>query len=397
MEPFSGENVQFSNPGHEQRGGRRFTGLGWTRACLHLSVIVVVNNLASAQTPKPAFSDPSAPPFLVRLQRTVSDHNSCILVRRDGLFHLERETRNGVDVHEGSLDDVEMAGLQRALNDKSLAALTQQKIPVPLVIRERDVFRVSILRTPFTQNLTFPDPESRRTFDAFISPLLYWMDALQKHPHTTLDEFSGRNNCLPPRKPELTKRPSEGSDPDALAGQEYSQGSFSSAAGGTPPLRNSFLIRWQVEHIIVPNVEDTCIVVYPSGRYRMEKSTQSYRDKPKVRVFVDFLDHTQLQELQELLDQTELKASTHRNYPGGKTFREGEITTISVDRDGHVQQLGFASYFGVPGWVSNISSGTDPEERLVAPLRKWLKTHIEIRKVGPLKDAMATHCVPESE
>jgi len=55
--------------------------------------------------------------------------------------------------------------------------------------------------------------------------------------------------------------------------------------------------------------------------------------------------------------------------------------------------LSFASYFGVPGWVSNISSGTDPEERIVAPLRKWLKSHIEGKKTAALENAVPTHCV----
>lgn len=317
----------------------------------------------------------------------------------DGLFHLERETASRIEVLEGVLGDLELADVKGALNERRLAELTQQRITVPLLTTERDTLNVSILRSPFTQNLTFMDRESRRPFDEFITPLLHWMDALQKHSHPTLDEYSGRNNCMPPRRIEFSLRRPERSnakvpEPSSQMGSE----SPASPATAVTPQNNSFIMRWQFNHIAEGAVEDTCVVVYPSGRYRMEKSTQGYRDKLKVRAFEDSLSETDLKQLQELLDRPELKSSMHQNSPSGKTFREGEITIVAVAREGyHLQQLSFASYFGVPGWVSNVNAGTDPEERLVAPLRKWLKAHVETRKVGVLKDAAATHCIPPED
>ncbi len=127
----------------------------------------------------------------------------------------------------------------------------------------------------------------------------------------------------------------------------------------------------------------------------LTKSSQGYRDKLEVRAFADSLTQGDLQQLLEILNRPELKGSTHQNSPSGKTFREGELTTLAVAREGKVQQLSFASYFGVPSWVSNVGAGTDPEERLVAPLRKWLKTHVESRKVGVVKDAATTLCIPQ--
>lgn len=365
---------------------------------LYLLSILVVNLLAFGQTQKPAFSDPMAPPFLVRLQRTTSDRDVCALIRGDGLFHLERETASRFEVLEGVLDEPELDDVKLVLNEKELAELTQQRIAVPLLTTERDTLRISILRSPFTQNLTFLDRESRRPFDNLITPLLHWMDALQKHSHTTLDEYSGRNNCLPPRKTELSPRPLEKSN--AEVPKPLSQTGSESPASPVPavtPKQESFVMRWQFNHIAGGTVEETCVVVYPSGRYRMEKSLQRYGDKLKVRAFEDSLSEADLKQLQELLDLPELKASTHQNLPSGKEFREGELTTLAVARDGHIQQLSFASYFGVPGWVSNVSAGTDPEERIVAPLRKWLKARVETRKDGALNDAAATHCFPQSQ
>ena len=41
-------------------------------------------------------------------------------------------------------------------------------------------------------------------------------------------------------------------------------------------------MRWQFNHIAEGTVQDTCVVVYGSGRYRMEKVSEGYRDKLKV-------------------------------------------------------------------------------------------------------------------
>ncbi len=366
------------------------------RVCLHLW-LALAGLLAFAQAQAPAFSDPAAPPFLVRLQRTTSDHQVCALVRGDGLFHLERETSNRYEVLEGLLKDQELTDLKSALGDHQLAGLTQQKIAVPLVITERDVLRISILRSPFTQNLAFGDRESRRPFDDFISPLVHLIDILQKHPHKALDEFGGRNNCMPPRKTQFSMRqpepPSAETVPSSRPGDAGSPASRTSLP--VPP-QNLFLMRWQLNHIAEGTVEDTCIIVYPAGPYRMEKSTQHYGDKLKVHTFEDSLSDAELQQLRELLDQPTLKASTHENFPAGKVFREGEITTLAVPRGGRIQQLSFASYFAVPGWVSNVSATTDREEKLVAPLRKWLKAHIETRKT-PLADSAPTHCASQPQ
>lgn len=363
------------------------------------TVCILIGASLFAQVTKLPFSDPAAPPFIVRLQRIQSDKNVCAIVRGDGLFHLESEDTNRVEVSEGALDDRDLTELTAMLNNNELAALTQQKIASPLLMLEKDEFLVSVLRSAVTQNLTFMDRESRRPFDSFINPLVHWLDALQRHPHTSLSEFEGRNNCLPPKKLEFSTRPEiriPVEAPSASANAEKnSSPSVGPAAAPTRSQTNQFLVRWRVNHIVQGNVEDTCIIVYPSGHYRMERSSQSYGEKLKFRAFEDMLNEEQLQQLENLLNEPGLKSSTHRNLPQGKLFREGELTALDVPRDGGVQELSFANYFGVPGWVSNVSSGTDPEERIVAPLRKWLKTHIEAKKSSPVQGAVSTHCVPQ--
>jgi hypothetical protein len=172
--------------------------------CVILALLVSTS--AFAQVATPSFSDPTAPAFIVRLQRIQADRNVCAIVRGDGLFHVESEKVGRVDVSEGTLDQGELANLRTWINDTELAALTQNRIALPLVITEKDEFLISILRSPLTQNLTFMDRQSRKPFDNVINPLLHWIDALQHHPHTSLEEFAGRNNCLPPKKLEFSPR-----------------------------------------------------------------------------------------------------------------------------------------------------------------------------------------------
>jgi hypothetical protein len=372
----------------------------WLGRKLLLWFVVTLEALACAQTQKLEVAPLAVPPFIFRIQRTRSDRNACAIVRGDGLFHVEQETPNRLEVAEGTLDDGELAALKTVLGNKDLAALTQQKIPVPLIpippmFSERDVLQISILRSSFTQNAAFPDRESRRPFDEFVDALLHWMDLLQKHPRTKLDEYSARNNCLPPREIEFSPRPAQkrgGEEPVSKAPEPESLAPAAAPAMSAPA---PFLMRWQFNHILNWAMADTCVVVYPSGRFRMEKSSQSYHEEFTVRAFESSLSESELQQLQELLNEPMLEASTHQNLPTEKIVREGEFTALAVSRDGRTQQLSFANYLSDPVVASRFSVGrdADPEERLVKPLRKWLKSHIETRKLQALPKAAATRCI----
>jgi hypothetical protein len=297
--------------------------------------VVSLAALASGQTQKLEFADSGALPFIVRMQRTRSDRNVCTIVRGDGLFHVEQETSNHVEIAEGNLEGGELAALKAALGNKELAALTQQKIPVPLIpvpvmFSQPDVLQFSILRSSLTQNLAFVDRESRRPFDAFIDPLLHWMDLLQRHPQAKLDEYSARNNCLPPRKIEFRSRPAqklggEKSSSKAPEAEDLAPAPASSMSPSAP-----FLMRWQLSHIANRTMTDTCVVIYPSGRFRMEKSSQSYREEFRVRTFESSLGENELRQLQDLLDEPTLKASVHQNFATEKFFREGEFSALAV-------------------------------------------------------------------
>jgi hypothetical protein len=160
-----------------------------------------------------------------------------------------------------------------------------------------------------------------------------------------------------------------------------------------------FLMRWHFSHVLgggrSVTIEDTCIVVYSSGRFRMEKSTHSKGETSGLRAFEDSLNENDLQQLQELLDDPMLKGSAHQRF-AISPMREGEVTALAVSREGRTQQLSFASYFR--RYDKYIGAGIDPDERLVTPLRKWLQHHIEARKLEALPNASATSCIaPQAE
>jgi hypothetical protein len=204
-----------------------------------------------------------------------------------------------------------------------------------VIVLGPDGLLVGIFRSPETQNLDFVDSESRRPFRSFIDPLLRWIDALS---------IIG----VP-----ISRNPQAGT----IAGLHEYRDPVPTAA--RRQLRSS---------------------------YRMEKSTKGDQ-KAKLRTFEDALDHADLQQLATLLNQPELRSSTHSRSPDPRTSRAQELR-VWRSRDGHVQHLSFVSYFGV-------ASNLDPEARLVTPLRLWLKAHVEAKKLPAVQNAVPTRCCPQ--
>jgi hypothetical protein len=194
-----------------------------------------------------------------------------------------------------------------------------------------------------------------------------------------------------PHKIEFNARRAETLDGDVPSSKPSQPGS--PAPDASPPASlTPFLVRWQFDAVAGRTVDDTCLVVYPSGQFRLEKSNQSVGGKLMLRAFEDSLDQNELRQLQELLNEPKLRLRTHQNVSGKKFYRGRELTTLTVPRDRQIQQLSFANYLGVHGFVSDLGVVEDPEESLVKPIRKWLKTHIEARKLDVLPDALATRC-----
>jgi hypothetical protein len=141
------------------------------------------------------------------MERLRSDQDVCVLVRRDGHYHLERLHRYGIRVFEGELPSGALGSLENLLTKDRLFQLQQSDIPHTTA--DMDQLFVSVLRPAHWQNLEFDSAESRKPYEEFLNPLLKWLDDLQKERAKELTEESGRNNCLPAREVKLQTRSRE--------------------------------------------------------------------------------------------------------------------------------------------------------------------------------------------
>lgn len=139
-------------------------------------------------------------PYLLHLETMNFDDQVCVLLRRDGQFHLEVEKRNRTRVFEGALSEAKMQELQTLINDPTLRQLTEKQIVAPTGAIMLDELHVDIFRGDHWQDLFFVDDSSRQPFEHSIAPLVRWLRALPKEPHREISEDMGKNDCQLPKK-----------------------------------------------------------------------------------------------------------------------------------------------------------------------------------------------------
>jgi hypothetical protein len=171
-----------------------------------VSAVLISGGLtAFAQSERTATSETS--PYLVRVQRTTAGNTVCVLLRQDGLFHLETSHGDRTKVSEGSLPSSELLKIQRMLDGDGLPQLSQDNPSSPNTTRVSEILQVSIFRTDHWQNLVFMDDNGSQSVPRSLGPLLNWLSSLHMQAHQQLNEDEGKNNCQSPKKIELKKRP----------------------------------------------------------------------------------------------------------------------------------------------------------------------------------------------
>ncbi len=80
-------------------------------------------------------------PYLLRISRVVPHADTCVLLRRDGGYHLERDHDDATEVYEGELTADELSRLHQWLDNEQLRKLTREQIMTPLVITAARVCR----------------------------------------------------------------------------------------------------------------------------------------------------------------------------------------------------------------------------------------------------------------
>ena len=346
-------------------------------------------------TARPAFGEdsasPASPTYLLRMERGTRAENVCILVRGDGQFHLERTAPNRSRIYEGSFPASSLQELQQMLDTGELQKLSQDQISVELVSEDLDQMLLAIRRPEHWQKLSFPTARTRKPFRNSLDPLVKWLDRVKQQPQEVGNATPSR--CMPPA--------------EATAGQTVQSSTKQSPA-------NPYVMRMIVDYMstqtlsrngaptptaataIDEKIERTCVVVYRTGRYRLEKSKQEFGGKMRGEVFRDSLSEAQLQDLERILDAPELKGLHHPTAQAGVTVREGETTDLFIPRGEETQRLMFATYFGARtqglGMRDQTRINVDEEVQLLRPLRKWLKQNVEEKKVPPAKDVPPTNC-----
>jgi hypothetical protein len=150
----------------------------------------------------------------LQLDRYQNGRFACVLVQRDGHYHLELRLSEKPGFYEGSLPSNDLRDLVRMLSDDKLIHLKQADIQSPFSENGRDLLRLAIFRPGSAeQELYFPSPGF--AFTNKVGPLLQWFERLQKRKARKLSEDEGRNNCAIPGDKEirLTDRPGKASSP----------------------------------------------------------------------------------------------------------------------------------------------------------------------------------------
>jgi hypothetical protein len=378
----------------------------------HLKLFVVAGCLTLGLLDVPTWAQSAAPDqssnasYLVRMERQTRDEDVCILVRSDGQFRLER-VEPGVfrsRVFEGTLPASSLSELQQMVEAERLKQLSQSQINGSIVGADQDQFMVAAQRATGWQSLTFPSGAARKSFKDAVEPLVKWLDRAKQQPHPIPNEATTR--CMPPQGSGTQSSAATGSG----AGAQNSAKMQQSAS-------NPYLMRILTDHFeenrtvsghgadwqenASTRAERVCVVVYASGRYRMEKSKQEVGTKPETQVFLSALDTDQVKQLQAILDAPDLAKLQHVTTAVGRTAPEGERIYLDVPRGTQVQSLSFSSLFGVRtqavGLKDNLSTGVDPELDKIKPLRKWLKSNVEDKKVPVAKDTTPTECIPSPQ
>jgi hypothetical protein len=303
--------------------------------------------------------------YLLRLERASYLQSVCVLLNRNGQYHLERHTPEKVRVFEENLDAEELRDIIRILSGDRLFNLKQKQIPDMMLKSDNDQVMLEIHRPGFWQELSFPDSASREPFRDAMDPLLKWFDTLNKRKKHQLSEEAGRNNCLPPSKPQFAKRSN---------GQAESEPSV-------PPPTNvptvpTYILQMYDNRVVNFRTEVACLLVSTTGAYHLVKQSKGYSRGMNSAVLDGTLNAAELASLRALLDAPDLI-----NQPAEKQDHEliftvnSYFTRLAIPRGGTVQKIAaWKSYRIINNTLSRDVE--DHETKLLAPLREWLKANI---------------------
>src|SRR5882672_1681007 len=213
------------------------------------------------------------------MEHQTRGENVCMLILKDGRYHMERTVPGRAQVFDGTLGSPALTELEPLLNANALVELKQSQIESTAGGDDIDQVMITIARPNGPQTLTFPSSRSRKPFKSEVDPILKWLDRNKQQQDPVPNAISTR--CMPPQPAQAATAEAnpKTSNPYMMrivvdryeanaSGTTLSQnkGTASEIVGGegrTPAMdANAF------------KITRTCAVVYDSGRYRFERSVR---------------------------------------------------------------------------------------------------------------------------
>jgi hypothetical protein len=355
------------------------------KCALHILLVsaIFITSTSRAQSESPA---PAASVYLLRLERAHSLQSVCVLLNGAGQYHLERHTLQKVRVFEGSLDADEFRGVVHILSGDRLFNLQQKQIPDLMLKSDDDQVTLDIHRPGSWQQLSFPDSASREPFRNAMDPLLKWFETLNKKKMHKLSEEAGRNNCLPPSRPEFAQRR------EVRPQQPVASAPPPANAPSPPP---TYTLLMFDNRIINYKAQVTCLLVSRSGTYHLVKQTKSSNKGLSSMVLDGALAPTELASLRAILDAPDLVTQPDEKQEVEAIFTgDSYLTHLTIPREGKLQKIASWKSYRIVNHVMTRSV-EDHGTKLLAPLREWLKANIHEQKAVPTTTPPNPRCSPE--
>ncbi len=330
-------------------------------------------------------TETAASVYLLRLERARFLQSVCVLLSGNGQYHLERHTLQKVRVFEGSLDADELRSVVHILSGDRLFNLEQKQIPDLMLKSDNDQVMLEIHRPGSWQQLVFPDSASREPFRDAMDPLLKWFEAVNKRKMHELSEEAGRNNCLPPSKPEFTQRRETQSQQPVTS---------TPPSANVPPPLPTYALQMFDNRMVNYQTQVSCLLVATSGAYHLVKQSKSYNKGLSNMVLDGTLNPPELASLRAILDAPDLVNQPEEKQEVEVIFAtDSYFTRLTIPRSGKVQKIAAWKSYRIINHTLTRSI-EDHGTKLLAPLREWLKVNINEKAAVPTATPPNPRCSP---
>jgi hypothetical protein len=335
-------------------------------ACVSIFCLGIVLSLQAQD------SQSTTPAYLLRIERMRSFDDSCLLVRSDGPYHLEKNDGDKVEVYEGELPPGDLRKLEHWVSVDELFNLTQNKIIGPIFIQNKDEIILGVHRPGYWQNLSFPTLSTREAYRQSVIPLEQWFGEMLKAKHRVkLREEEGRSNCIPPHELKLSTR----------------------SAAPKQQVLPDFLFMLRTNQLQGGTGTRSCAIVYPDGHYHHEmKSQKMGSTNVTTTVYEGTLNPSDVERLQAILADPALHSPRSQNPPSGGLMKEGAITSLTVPQGQKPRTDLFWRY--VPEGLVGGRLFDESGMKALQPLNLWLTSHFEAEGGNRVVDGPLNDCVP---